>query len=283
MSFDPKKWLYNAHKYTSPSPTALKWMVPLATAPLAYYGHKLASKAVGGGMKSFGKTIHGMGMESIGNSMHNAGGELQKSNPLMFAAAVTALNTALSQGIYRPRAEGRKAEMKDWKSFFYPDTIEKTSAWDPMIMSAANLEQGWQHDPLMKAEIKRHKWMVPSVDSRRLKESIWDTPGFTPGQKTFLGDSVDGATQVADNDYLSMNDLGIGVQRAIVNNRNKVPGLAEVTVTAGMRAAEGAFLGYGLGTLLGGTPPTVRFLQNAGLVTGVLNTSPAMKKIKSYF
>lgn len=279
---DPKKWLYDLHKYTMPGgPKAAKWIIPLASFPAAYLGHKLTAKLLGGGMKNIGSSLHNMGLDRMGRGASKAGKQIQKSNPLMFAAAITALNTALSQGIYRPSTAGRDAEMKNWDTWFYPETIEKAGS---LTMAAAGLEDGWQHDPFMKKEIKKYKWMVPSVNTRNLKENIWDTPGFTPGQKTFLRDSVDGATQVADNpQLLSMNDLGIGTQRAIVNNADRVPGLAEVAAKATARAAEGAFIGRGIGTLLGGTPATVNFLQNTGLVTGVLNTSDVMKKIKSYF
>jgi hypothetical protein len=82
-------------------------------------------------------------------------------------------------------------------------------------------------------------------------------------------------------ELLSMNDLGIGAHRAIVNNVDKVPSLWSTAASAGMRAAEGAFIGRGLGTLLGGTPATVNFLQNAGIVTGVLNTSGVMQSVKN--
>jgi len=266
MDVNPKKWLYNLHKYTSPSPTALKWMVPLLSFPAAYYGHKAATG------------LGGKAMDAVG--FKRGGDELRKSNPLMFATAVTALNTALSQGIYQPDGSGDPEQMKDWKKFFYP---EKTASFDPSIIQAAAIQQGWGDDPLMTAKIKRHKWMVPSVNSRALKESIYDTPGFTTGQKTFLRDSVDGAVMSSGSDHISANDLGIGASRAIVNHAGEVPGLFETALKAGTRAAEGAFIGRGLATLLGASPAATQVFQNTGLAAGVLNTSEVMQKIKSYF
>jgi len=267
---DPKKWLYNAHRFVSPSPRAMKWIAPLATAPLAYYGHKLGAKTLGKGLKSVG--------------LERAGKEVEKSNPLMFTAAMTALSTALSQGLYQPDPRHDKDQMKDWKKWFYKDAMEKSAAFgDNDMLQAAAIQQGWGDDPLMKQKVNAHRWMVPSVDSRLLKENIYDTPGFTAGQKTFLRDSVDGAAQVAGDPIVSMNDLGIGAEKAIVHNAHKVPGMWDIASRAVPRMLEAAFIGRGIGTLMGGTPATVQTFQNAGLVTGVLNTSGVMQKFKSIF
>ena len=291
---DLKKALYNAHRYTSPSPTALKWMVPLLTFPAAYYGHKGLT-----GLSQ--KTLRGLGLDRAAN-------DLKKTNPLLFATALTALTTAISQGVYRPDDRDQR-RMGDWKSFFYPETLKqkrpefnvsdsfsgprntapdfsKTAAFDPMLFSAASEAQATNPDDALAGKpFKIHTWMNPSVNARALKESIWDTPGFTPGQKNFLRDSVDGAVMVADNpELLSQNDLGMGAQRAIVNYADEVPGLLPIALRAGTRAAEGFFLGKGLATLFGGSPGTVKLMQNTGLAAGVLSTgSDVMKKIKSYF
>lgn len=283
---NPKKTLYNIHKAILPGPESAKWLVPLAAIPLAYGTHKLFSKGIGKGIQGLGSVMHKGGLKVPGAITHRFGGDLQKSNPLLFTAAMTALAGAISHGVYRPGATDDKREMENWENWFYPEKIamDKEAAFDPLMTASAGLQQGWGHDSLIDAEIKRHKWMTPSVDARRLKENIWDTPGFTSGQKTFLRDSVDGAMQTANNpELLSMNDLGIGTQRAIVNKAEEVPSLLGTAIKATARGAEGAFIGRGLGVMLGGKPSVVNFLQNTGLAVGVLNTSDVMKKVKSYF
>lgn len=269
---DLKKLLYDLHRFTSPSPRALKIAAPLVMAPLAYYGHKYITGKLANGIHDVARFTGSPMLDDVARNIK------YKSKPLWFSAAATALTIAATQAMYDTNDTDPRRQ-DNWKNFFY-GVDKKASLMD----QSAGLQQGWAEDALAGTDVKRRAWLTPSVNSRELKETIWDTPGFTPGQKTFMRDSVDGAMDASDDgSYISKNDLGIGAQKAIVNYSTKVPGLLPTALKATALASQGAFLGYSIGTLLGGSRKTRNVMAGTGLAASVINSSGVMKKIGDAF
>jgi hypothetical protein len=269
---NPKKWLYDLHKNIPVSPDNMKWAIPAVTLPLAYMGHKWITDKVGSGVSSVGRSLGSQSVVNFGRNIR------KDSSPKRFAAIAALASYAAAKGVYATE-DTDPNRLKDWKSFFYG--VDKQAS---LTTAAASLEQGWGDDALLGYHMKKLDWLTPSVNVRELKDTIWDTPGFTPGQKTFLRDSVDGAVEASGNPSLiSRNDLGLGAQRAIVNHVDKVPSLLGIAAKSTALAAQGAMLGQLIGTVLGGSPATTTALAGTSAAASVIGDNDVMKEIGSVF